>query len=78
MKESKSRKVLMEDGPRQIAKVKKTVDWKFLGSSFAVPISLIVDENRKDLTVRSFSIPPHNNQNFLFCIGVTLNSGFSW
>ncbi|OAP19619.1 hypothetical protein AXX17_AT1G24790 [Arabidopsis thaliana] len=52
MKESKSRKVLMEDGPRQIAKVKKTVDWKFLGSSFAVPISLIVDENRKDLTAK--------------------------
>ncbi|CAH8253339.1 unnamed protein product [Arabidopsis lyrata] len=50
--ENKSRKVLMEDGPRQIAKVKKTVDWKFLGSSFAVPISVIVDENRKDLTAK--------------------------
>ncbi|CAL9216071.1 unnamed protein product [Arabidopsis halleri] len=52
VKENKSRKVLMEDGPRQIAKVKKTVDWKFLGSSFAVPISVIVDENRKDLTAK--------------------------
>ncbi|XP_010498870.1 PREDICTED: uncharacterized protein LOC104776482 isoform X2 [Camelina sativa] len=46
----KSKKVLREDGPRQIAKVVKTVEWKFLGSSFAIPISVIVDENRKDLT----------------------------
>jgi len=68
MKEIKSRKVLMEDGPRQIAKVKKTVDWKFLGSSFAVPISLIVDENRKDLTVRSFSIPLTIIKTFCFVL----------
>ncbi|EOA37516.1 hypothetical protein CARUB_v10011702mg [Capsella rubella] len=48
----KSRKVLMEDGPRQIAKVGKTVEWKFLGRSFAIPISVIVDENRKELTAK--------------------------
>ncbi|XP_010477651.1 PREDICTED: uncharacterized protein LOC104756721 [Camelina sativa] len=49
---SNSRKVLREDGPRQIAKVVKTVDWEFLGSSFDIPISLIVDENRKDLITK--------------------------
>lgn len=56
MKKSKSRKVLMDDGPRQIAKGKKAVAWDFRGRSFAIPISLTVDENRKDLTVRCFTI----------------------
>jgi len=69
MKKSKSRKVLKDDGPRQIAKVKKAVAWNFSGRSIAIPISLIVDENRRDLTVRSFSITPNNNQDLLFCIG---------
>ncbi|CAL9216072.1 unnamed protein product [Arabidopsis halleri] len=49
---SKSRKVLKEDGPRQIAKVEKVLAWNFSGRSFSVPISLIVDENRKDLTAK--------------------------
>ena len=69
MKKSKSRKVLKDDGPRQIVKVKKAVAWNFRGRSIAIPISLIVDENRRDLTVRSFSITPNNNQDLLFCIG---------
>ncbi|XP_023644792.1 uncharacterized protein LOC111832487 [Capsella rubella] len=46
---SKSRKVLKEDGPRQIAKVKKAVAWNFIGKSFTIPISLIVDENSREL-----------------------------
>ncbi|KAL9307134.1 hypothetical protein AtEden1_Chr1g0026211 [Arabidopsis thaliana] len=52
MKKSKSRKVLKDDGPRQIAKVKKAVAWNFSGRSIAIPISLIVDENRRDLTAK--------------------------
>ncbi|XP_019099167.1 PREDICTED: uncharacterized protein LOC104776484 isoform X2 [Camelina sativa] len=52
MKKSKSRKVLKEDGPRQIAKVEKAVSWNLNGRSFAVPISLTVDENRKDFTAK--------------------------
>ncbi|CAH8253340.1 unnamed protein product [Arabidopsis lyrata] len=65
---SKSRKVLKEDGPSQIAKVEKVLAWNFSGRSFSVPISLTVDENRKDLTVRSFSIPAHNNQYLSFVL----------
>jgi len=56
MKESKSRKLLMKDGPRRIAEVEKVVSWKFLLFSGALPTSLIVEDNQKDLTVRNFSI----------------------
>ncbi|CAH2033729.1 unnamed protein product [Thlaspi arvense] len=46
--ENKSIKVLMEDGPRQIAKVKKSVICDLLWWSIPIPINLIVDENKKD------------------------------
>ncbi|CAH2033733.1 unnamed protein product [Thlaspi arvense] len=49
---NKSRKVLTEDGPRQIIKSEKAVAWNFLGFSRALPISLIADENKKDLTAK--------------------------
>ncbi|XP_010477654.1 PREDICTED: uncharacterized protein LOC104756725 [Camelina sativa] len=44
--ENKSRKVLKKDG--QIVKVEKAVAWDFFWWSGALPISLIVDENKKD------------------------------
>ncbi|CAL9216076.1 unnamed protein product [Arabidopsis halleri] len=50
VKENKSRKLLMKDGPRRIAEVEKVVSWKFLWFSGALPISLIVEDNQKDLT----------------------------
>ncbi|ESQ34418.1 hypothetical protein EUTSA_v10008137mg [Eutrema salsugineum] len=49
---NKSIKVLMEDGPRQVMKVKKSVAWDLLWFSIPIPIILIVDENRKDLTTK--------------------------
>ncbi|CAA7036044.1 unnamed protein product [Microthlaspi erraticum] len=44
-----SRKVLEEE-PRHIARLEKEVAWDFLGFYGALPITLIVDENKKDLT----------------------------
>lgn len=62
MKENKSRKVLMKDGPRQIARLEKAVTWDFLWWCGAFPFTLIVDENQKDFRVSSFPISLHNNQ----------------
>ncbi|ESQ34424.1 hypothetical protein EUTSA_v10010034mg [Eutrema salsugineum] len=50
--ENKSVKVLMDDGPRQISKVEKFVVWDFLWWSIPIPINLILDENRKELTTK--------------------------
>ncbi|XP_006416064.2 uncharacterized protein LOC18992590 [Eutrema salsugineum] len=50
--EIKSRKVLKNDGPRQTAKLKTAVAWDFLWWSGAFPITLIVEENKKDLTAK--------------------------
>lgn len=61
MKDNKSRKVLKKDGPREIAETEKAVALDFLWWSGSIPLTLIVDENQKDLTVRSFSIYMHQN-----------------
>ncbi|XP_024008246.1 uncharacterized protein LOC112084063 [Eutrema salsugineum] len=50
--ENKSRKVLKKDGPREIAETKKAVAMNFLWWSGSIPITLIVDENKKDLTAK--------------------------
>ncbi|XP_006304415.2 uncharacterized protein LOC17899822 [Capsella rubella] len=49
---NKSRKVLKKDGPRQIVKVVKAVAWDFLWWSGALPFSLVVEENKKDLEAK--------------------------
>ncbi|KAG7598099.1 hypothetical protein ISN44_As06g023940 [Arabidopsis suecica] len=50
--ENKSRKVLMKDGPRQIARLEKAVTWDFLWWCGAFPFTLIVDENQKDFRAK--------------------------
>lgn len=70
IKANKSRKILKKDGPRQTVKVKKAVAWDFLWFSGSLPINLIVNENKKDLEVRSFSTPL-KLMNVLSCIGET-------
>ncbi|OAP07826.1 hypothetical protein AXX17_AT2G23650 [Arabidopsis thaliana] len=50
--DNKSTKVLKKDGPRQITRVKKTLRYKLLGRSIAIPIHLIIDENHKNLTAK--------------------------
>ncbi|CAH8383023.1 unnamed protein product [Eruca vesicaria subsp. sativa] len=48
-----SRKVLKENGPRQVIKVEKTVAFNFFSlTSIPIPLHLIMEENRKDLTTK--------------------------
>ncbi|CAH8387734.1 unnamed protein product [Eruca vesicaria subsp. sativa] len=47
--ENKSRKVLFENGPRQITRVEKSVACKVFGVYIPISMHLILDENRKDL-----------------------------
>ncbi|KAH0864381.1 hypothetical protein HID58_081592, partial [Brassica napus] len=48
---TKSKKVLMEDGPREVFKVERSVVYDFFSlTSVRIPLHLIVEENRKDLT----------------------------
>ncbi|KAL0698950.1 hypothetical protein Bca4012_055072 [Brassica carinata] len=50
IKESISRKVLMEEGPMQTVEVKQAAAWTFLWWAGTFPVHLIVQENRKNLT----------------------------
>ncbi|ESQ34423.1 hypothetical protein EUTSA_v10008632mg [Eutrema salsugineum] len=50
--DNKSTKVLKKDGPRQITEVEKTLRWKLLRWSGAIPIHLIIDENHQNLTAK--------------------------
>ncbi|KAF8081034.1 hypothetical protein N665_0909s0021 [Sinapis alba] len=48
---TKSKKVLMEDGPREVFKVERSVAYDFFSlTTIPIPLHLIVEENRKDLT----------------------------
>ncbi|XP_013610363.1 PREDICTED: uncharacterized protein LOC106317047 [Brassica oleracea var. oleracea] len=47
--ENKSRKVLFENGPRQMTRVEKSVACNVFGVYIPISMNLIVDENRKDL-----------------------------
>ncbi|KAJ4879684.1 hypothetical protein Rs2_36738 [Raphanus sativus] len=48
---TKSKKVLMEDGPRGVYKVERSVAYDFFSLTYIpIPLHLIVEENRKDLT----------------------------
>ncbi|KAG7647355.1 hypothetical protein AtNW77_Chr1g0026491 [Arabidopsis thaliana] len=50
IKENISRKVLIDEGPKQTVEVKQAAAWKFLWWDGTCPIHLIVEENRKNLT----------------------------
>ncbi|KAF2589101.1 hypothetical protein F2Q70_00040381 [Brassica cretica] len=52
IKEYISRNVLKEEGPMQTVEVKQAAAWKFLWWAGTFPVNLIVQENRKHLTVR--------------------------
>ncbi|KAF8048919.1 hypothetical protein N665_2354s0005 [Sinapis alba] len=47
--ENKSRKVLFENGPRQVTRVEKSVACNVFGVYIPISMNLILDENRKDL-----------------------------
>lgn len=64
IKITKSKKVLMEDGPRGVYKVERSVAYDFFSLTYIpIPLHLIVEENEKDLTVKSFS---RKNQHLCF------------
>lgn len=47
-----SRKVLLDEGFRQVAEVEQAAIWRFLWWSGTITVHVIVDQNRKDHTVR--------------------------
>lgn len=69
MKENKSRKILFENGPRQMMRMEKSVACNVFGVYIPISMNLIVDENRKDLMVKRASLT--RNKHFCFCIGGT-------
>lgn len=60
-----SRKVLTDNGTRQMVEADKTLAWSFLSWSGTIPISLIFVENHKNLSVRiKLLFISHENQSF--------------
>ncbi|XP_042410727.1 uncharacterized protein LOC122000383 [Zingiber officinale] len=52
IKEVSSRKVLLDEGLRQVVEVEQAAIWRFLLWSGTITVNLIVDQNRKDYTVK--------------------------
>ncbi|EOA37833.1 hypothetical protein CARUB_v10011421mg [Capsella rubella] len=52
VKQNKSRKILMKDGPSEVVRLEKALTWEFLGWSGAFPFTLIADENQKIFTAK--------------------------
>ena len=48
-----SRKVLLDEGSRQIVEVEQAAIWKFLWWSGIVSVHVFVDQNRKNHTVKT-------------------------
>ncbi|KAF3775699.1 hypothetical protein EJ110_NYTH49862 [Nymphaea thermarum] len=51
IKEVMSRKVLIDEGPRQVVEVEQAAAWRFLWWSGVFSVHVLVDQNRKDHTV---------------------------
>ena len=70
IKKNTSRKVLKENGPKRVIMVEKALAYNILSlTTISIPIHLTMEENRKDLTVRSLS---HKNQHlFLYLTQLT-------
>ncbi|XP_057984968.1 uncharacterized protein LOC110631652, partial [Hevea brasiliensis] len=47
-----SRKVLLDEGPRQVVEVEQSAVWKFLWWSGTISVHVLVDQNREDLTMK--------------------------
>ncbi|XP_020539220.1 uncharacterized protein LOC105644602 isoform X2 [Jatropha curcas] len=52
IKEVISRKVLLDEGHRQVVEVEQAAIWKFLWWSGTISVHVLVDQNRKDLTMK--------------------------
>jgi len=49
-----SRKVLVDEGHRQVVDLDQAAIWKFLWWSGTISINVLVDQNRKDHSVRIY------------------------
>lgn len=47
-----SRKVLVDDGSRQVVQVEQAAIWKFLWLSGTISVNVLVEQNREDHSVR--------------------------
>lgn len=52
IKEVISRKVLLDEGPRQVVEVEQAALWRFLWWSGTIPVHVLVDQNREDHSMR--------------------------
>ncbi|CAO2828830.1 unnamed protein product [Amaranthus hypochondriacus] len=52
IKEVISRKVLVDDGSRQVVQVEQAAIWKFLWLSGTISVNVLVEQNREDHSVR--------------------------
>ncbi|XP_058005717.1 uncharacterized protein LOC110641631 isoform X2 [Hevea brasiliensis] len=52
IKEVISRKVLLDEGPRQLVELEQAAIWKFLWWSGTISVHVLVDQNRQDLTMK--------------------------
>ena len=52
MQEVISRRVLVDEGQRQVVEVEQAAIWRFLWWSGTISVHVFVDQNRKDHTVR--------------------------
>ncbi|KAK9675566.1 hypothetical protein RND81_11G015700 [Saponaria officinalis] len=52
IKEVISRKVLVDDGPRQVVELEQAAIWKFLWWSGTISVHVLVDQNREDHTMK--------------------------
>lgn len=61
-----SRKVLVDEGSRQVVQVEQAAIWKFLWLSGTISVNVLVEQNRDDHSVR---IVPLNSE---FCSFVAI------
>ncbi|KAK9117166.1 hypothetical protein Sjap_016113 [Stephania japonica] len=52
IKEVISRRVLVDEGPRQLVEVEQAAIWRFLWWSGTISVHVLVDQNREDLTLK--------------------------
>jgi len=58
MQEVISRRVLVDEGQRQVVEVEQAAIWRFLWWSGTISVHVFVDQNRKDHTVREPPVLP--------------------
>ncbi|KAL6562640.1 hypothetical protein OROGR_003647 [Orobanche gracilis] len=58
IKEVKSRKILVDEGSRQVVEVEQAAIWRFLWWSGTISVHVLVDQNRENYTMKFKQIKP--------------------